>query len=729
MQERLAATRFGVPGQAAGLVVRGRLAAAFELRPLPRLIVVSAPPGFGKSTVLVQWLSRWPGGAGWLSLDAADNDPVVFLRGLWVAVRAATTAAADTLPGEPVDFSRAQPGEVIAEIVDLLAGAPHPCVVVLDDYHVISTPVVHEAVTLLASRLPEGAHLAIAARADPPLPLARLRVQGALLEVRAEDLRFGSGEAAEFLRSRFGVQLDPPDVEALVTLTEGWAAAIQLAGLSMRDRPDAGAVVRRFGAGHRFLLDFVTEEVLAGLAPTTLAFLLRTCLLERLCGPLCDAVAQGGGAPGQGAPGAGGAPDAGGQSMLESLERANLFVVPLDDDRRWYRYHHLFADLLRARLAMHHPEWIPDIHARAAAWLEASGLVDEAVRHALASGDDPLARGMIRRHWLAVIHAGELDTVDRWLSGLPDTIVRPDPQLNAIRAWLPVLRGTPGDAEQHVRAAEDALAAGPAAVQAEDLQVVPVQLACIRSHLARFAGDAARAEACARDALALVPDDLPPIAAAVLRGDATILVAYARLLAGDTVGASAALREARPLLVRGGNLVAASRATARLARLELEAGRPASARELADTAIAEAEAAGQADRPASAILHVALAEALLRQGDREASRAAALRAIALAHAGGDLVALAEGRAVLARLEPGADSRPGRARAAHRPESLTDRELEVLRLVALGRSNRQIAAELYLALGTVKAHVHAICGKLGAQNRVEAVARARDDGLL
>ena len=415
--------------------------------------------------------------------------------------------------------------------------------------------------------------------------------------------------------------------------------------------------------------------------------------------------------------------------MLEGLERANLFVVPLDDDRRWYRYHHLFADLLRARLAMHHPEWIPGIHARAAAWFEASGFVEEAVRHALASGDGALARGMVRRHWLAVIHAGELDTVDRWLTGLPDAIVRPDPQLNAIRAWLPVLRGTPGDAEQHLRAAEDALAAGPGAVEVEDLQVVPVQLACIRSHLARLAGDAATAEACAREALALVPDDLPPIPAAILRGDATILVAYARLLAGDTVGASAALREARPLLVRGGNLVAASRATARLSRLELEAGRPASARELAEAAIAEAEAAGQADRPGSAILHVALAEALLRQGDREASRAAALRAIALAHAGGDLVALAEGRAVLARLEPGADARPGRPRAAHRVESLTDRELEVLRLVALGRSNRQIAAELYLALGTVKAHVHAICAKLGAQNRVEAIARARDDGLL
>jgi LuxR family maltose regulon positive regulatory protein len=723
------ATKLGVPGQTAGLVVRRRLAAAFERQPLPRLIVVSAPPGFGKSTVLVQWLVGWPGGVGWLSLDAGDNDPVVFLGGLWLAVRAATTGTAETPLGEPVDLSRARTGEVIAEIVDMLVGASRPCVVVLDDYHVISNPAVHEAVTLLASRLPEGAHLAIATRADPPLPLARLRAHGALLEVRAEDLRFGSGEAAEFLRLRFGVQLDAPDVDALVTLTEGWAAAIQLAGLSMRDRPDAGAVVRRFGASHRFLLDFVTEEVLAGLAPATLAFLLQTCLLERLCGPLCDAVVLGSGARGHGATGAGGATDAGGQAMLEGLERANLFVVPLDDDRRWYRYHHLFADLLRARLAMHHPEWIPETHARAAAWLEANGFVEEAVRHALASGDGALARGMVRRHWLAVIHAGELDTVDGWLAGLPDAIVRPDPQLNAIRAWLPVLRGTPGDAEQHVRAAEDALAAGPGAVETEDLQAVPVQLACIRSHLARLAGDAATAEASAREALALVPDDLPPIPAAILRGDATILVAYARLLAGDTVGASAALREARPLLVRGGNLVAASRATARLAHLELEAGRPASARELAESAIAEAEAAGQADRPGSAILHVALAQALQRQGDREASRAAALRAIALAHAGGDLVALAEGRAVIARLEPGAEARPGRARAAHRVDSLSDRELEVLRLVALGRSNRQIAAELYLALGTVKAHVHAICAKLGAQNRVEAVARARDDGLL
>ena len=542
---------------------------------VPPLVLVSAPPGFGKSTLLVQWLTGWPGGVGWLSLDAGDNDPVLFLRGLLMAARSIADETGALVPGlAPLaDSSEAGPARIIAEIVDLLVGASRPSVIVLDDYHVITSSVVHEAVALLAGRLPAGAHLAIATRADPPLPLARLRARGELLEIRADALRFSSDEAAQLLRSQFDVGLDRSDADWLVEQTEGWAAAIQLAGLSLRGRPNASEAVRRFGAGHRFILDFVAEEVLAGLPPSTFDFLLRTSVLERLTGPLCDTVANRGDEEGETtSPAAMAGP--GGQAMLEGLERANLFVVPLDDERRWYRYHHLFADLLRARLALLHPDWLPSLHERAAIWLEAHGLIDDAVRHALASEDGAAARGMIRRHWLAAIHAGEIETVDRWVTALPEAIVRPDPQLNAIRAWLPVLRGKGESVDEHIRAAEVALATGAPGIDPDDIEVVPVQLACIRSHLARFAGDAVAAEAFAVTARTLVPDSLPRVPRAILLGDATILIAYARLLGGNSAGAVAALREARPLLVEGGNLIAASRATARLARIRTPAGEP-----------------------------------------------------------------------------------------------------------------------------------------------------------
>ena len=532
------ATKLGLPGQPAALVRRLRLELTLEAT-VPPLVLVSAPPGFGKSTLLVQWLTGWPGGVGWLSLDAGDNDPVLFLRGLLMAARSIADETGALVPGlAPLaDSSEAGPARIIAEIVDLLVGASRPSVIVLDDYHVITSSVVHEAVALLAGRLPAGAHLAIATRADPPLPLARLRARGELLEIRADALRFSSDEAAQLLRSRFDVGLDRSDADWLVEQTEGWAAAIQLAGLSLRGRPNASEAVRRFGAGHRFILDFVAEEVLAGLPPSTFDFLLRTSVLERLTGPLCDTVANRGDEEGETtSPAAMAGP--GGQAMLEGLERANLFVVPLDDERRWYRYHHLFADLLRARLALLHPDWLPSLHERAAIWLEAHGLIDDAVRHALASEDGAAARGMIRRHWLAAIHAGEIETVDRWVTALPEAIVRPDPQLNAIRAWLPVLRGKGESVDEHIRAAEVALATGAPGIDPDDIEVVPVQLACIRSHLARFAGDAVAAEAFAVTARTLVPDSLPRVPRAILLGDATILIAYARLLGGDWPGPS-----------------------------------------------------------------------------------------------------------------------------------------------------------------------------------------------
>ncbi len=368
----LLANRIGVRARGTRLVERARLRALLESAPEARLVLVAAPAGFGKSTLLSAWLGGAEVHGAWLSLDARDDDVVRFARYLEAAAAqlAGIESAGGRDPAHPFDAELA-----LARVLDLIDSALQDgpaggAVIVLDDYHVIDEPAVHRLVAALVERLPPRARLAIATRVDPPLPLARLRARGELLEVRAEDLRFTASEAGELLCSA-AVELAPAEVDELTERTEGWAAALRLAAVSLRGRPDQAGLVRRFGASHRFVLDYVVEEVLAGLPSETQDFLLRTSVLDRLCGPLCDAVT--------------GRED--GQARLEELERANLLIIPLDDERRWYRYHALFAEVLRARLRILDSGGVPELHARAATWHRAHGHDDEAIAHALLSDD------------------------------------------------------------------------------------------------------------------------------------------------------------------------------------------------------------------------------------------------------------------------------------------------------------------------------------------------------
>ncbi len=693
--------------------LRSRLGAAREAR----LVLVSAPAGFGKSTLLAEWLRASDARSSWLTLDARDNDVVRFARYLG--------AAASRLGGRDEEPARLDPGRTFdaelaaTNVLETLARAgaddrAGPAVLVLDDYHLIEDVAAHHLVGTVLERLPPGVVLGIATRADPPLPLARLRARGELLEIRAEDLRFTAAEAAELLRSA-AVDLAPDEVEELTERTEGWAAALRLAAISLQGRSNQPELVRQFGASHRFVLDYVVDEVLAGLPPAVQEFLLRTSILERLTGSLCDAVTG----------------ERDGQARLEELDRANLLIVPLDDERRWYRYHALFADILRARLAVVHPEELPALHARASAWHEDRMNDDEAIAHALHSGDVERMGRVVSYAAGRHLNAGELSTVRRWLDMLPAEVVHNHAQLSAAYAWCLLLvhqaDGVAGWLDDADRAMAEGRDGGP-----EMRRGIPPQLAMLRSQLAGLEGDHASAVEQARLAVELVPDGLPDEADAVLRGTASVLLALALIRDGDTEAAMAAYEAGLPGLRAGGNVMAVGRVIGDLALIAIARGDAAGALRLCESELERGDERGAAgDTPA---VWASIAKARVELGQIEAAEAAAHRALDLALRAGDAPIVRYARSTLARID---DLRAGGAAGGtHGPagqaglvEPLTERELEVLRLVALGRSNSRIAAELFVTVGTVKSHVHAISGKLGAANRVEAVARGRELGLL
>jgi len=413
-------TKFYVPRSRRGLVSRLRLSERLDRGTASKLMLVSAPAGFGKTTLLTQWLAAGPGApadkrpAAWLSLDQGDNDPASF----WAYVIAALRTTSPGVGENALALLRASgppPVEVVlTALLNDLAAIAGDIVLVLDDYHVIDAPVVQDAMAFLLEHLPPRLHVVIAGRADPALPLARLRARGELAEIRAAELRFTPDEAAAYLNEMMGLQLSARDVAALEARTEGWIAALQLAALSMQGRDDVAGFIAGFAGDDRYVVDYLAEEVLARQPDRVQAFLLQTSVLGRLSGPLCDAVT------GQG----------GGKAMLEALERGNLFLVPLDDRRRWYRYHHLFADVLQARLLDEQPGQVPDLHRRASAWYERSGEQSLAIGHALAARDFSRAADLIERALPAMARTRQEATVRGWLEMIPDELVRVRPVLS-----------------------------------------------------------------------------------------------------------------------------------------------------------------------------------------------------------------------------------------------------------------------------------------------------------
>ncbi len=502
-QDVLLATKLHVLGPQPGFVARPRLAGALDEGLARGLILVCAPAGFGKTALLADWVRRGGRPVAWLSLDAGDNDPARFWRHVVAAldrVRPGIAERAGPLLGPPAPSSFA--GLVTALINDLAAEpGGGEVLLVLDDYHLIDAQPVHESLMFLLEHLPLALHLVLASRADPPLRLARLRARGQLAELRTGDLRFTAEEAAALLRESAGTGLPGAAVAALAARTEGWAAGLQLAALSLRGRPDIAAFVAAFSGSHRYILDYLTGEVLDRQPEQVREFLLETSVLDRLSGGLCDAVT--------------GRDD--GQAMLEQAEQAGLFLVPLDEVRGWWRYHQLFADLLRARLQQQRPGQAAVLHRAAAAWSEEHGLADDAVGHALGAGDAAWAARLIEQHFDATLYLrSEGATAQRWLTALPAELVQSRPRLLLAQVLLAATLGRPEAMEPPLDAAERALAGAAPGVDepfepsagraASMLANIPAQIALHRGFLAQLRGDAEGTAAFASQALAELGD-------------------------------------------------------------------------------------------------------------------------------------------------------------------------------------------------------------------------------
>jgi LuxR family transcriptional regulator, maltose regulon positive regulatory protein len=501
----LLATKLNVPGLRPDLVPRPRLAQRLDEGLGPGLVLVCAPAGYGKTVVLAEWVRRGRRPVAWLSLDAGDNDPARFWRHAVAALDRVRPGISERMspllgPPQPPSFE-----PLVTALINEVAGQPdadEALLLVLDDYHVISSQLVHASLGFLLEHRPSGLHLALASRSDPPLALARLRARGQLTELRAAELRFTPGEAAALLQqaaaapggARTDARLPDAVAAALAARTEGWAAGLQLAGLSLREQSDVDSFVAAFTGSHRHVLDFLTEEVLERQSEQVRTFLLQTSMLERLSGELCDTVT---GRPGS-------------QALLEQIERAGLFVVPLDEVRGWWRYHHLFADLLRARLQAEQPGGVPELHRHAAAWYDDHEMADEAIRHAVAAGEMAWAARLIEQHFDELFYQrGEGVTVHRWLSALPGDLVRARPRLLLAQAFLAAYGGRMETVEPLLDAAEQAYAGAgeepfePTVGQAGSMLVnVPALIAIRRGFLAQLRGDAEDAAACASRALA-----------------------------------------------------------------------------------------------------------------------------------------------------------------------------------------------------------------------------------
>ncbi len=493
-QDVLLATKLHVPRPQPGFVPRPRLVQTLSQGLARGRVLISAPAGFGKTSLLADWARSGGRPVAWLGLDAGDNDPARFWRYVVAALDQARPGIAERLGpllGSPAP--RSFEGLVTA-LINEFADSPgrHEVLLVLDDYHLVEAGLVHESVSFLLENLPPGLLLVVSGRADPPLPLARLRARGQLAEMRAAKLRFTAEEAAALLGAA-GPVLPDTAVVALTARTEGWAAGLQLAALSLRGRTDAAGFVAAFSGSHRFVLDYLADEVLNRQPGQVRAFLLETSVLERLSGELCDTVTG----------------RTGSQAMLCHIERAGLFLVPLDEVRGWWRYHHLFADLLRARLEQEQPGRVQELHRAAAAWSDEHDLGNDAVRHALAAGDAAWAARLVERYVGSLLRRGEGATLRRWLSVLPAELLRTRPRLCLAQAFIAVVGGQVEAIEQPLDDAERAFAATggqppepPVGPVGGVLANVPAGIAFLRAELARLRGDAARAVDWDRQALA-----------------------------------------------------------------------------------------------------------------------------------------------------------------------------------------------------------------------------------
>jgi LuxR family maltose regulon positive regulatory protein len=730
-------TKLVAPAPRAGLLPRASLQSLLQSSLQAKLCLVGAPAGSGKTTLLAQWRAVAGGGrVAWVSLDEGDNDPNRFWSYLVAALRTVEpgvgTVAFEALGGPSVELER-----VVRSLVNDLATVEAPLVLVLDDYQLITDASCHQTLGWFLDHLPPAVHVVLSTRLDPPLALARMRAQGELAELRVGELQFTGEETAELLNGSMGLDLAAEDVTRLAERTEGWAAGLVLAGLSLRGRPDSSGFIAAFSGGDGHVADFLVAEVLERQPEELREFLQRTSVLERLSGPLCDAVLEAQGSA----------------ELLRELEASNLFVVPLDDRRQWYRYHQLFADLLRLQLGVREPGLVPVLHRRAAAWHRQAGNLDEAIGHATAAGDLAEAGTLIARHWATHWLGGQRATVARWLEGLADEAILADPPVALIAAWSRGFQGaSKHETERWLAAAEDEGYGGP---PPDGMRSQAFGAALARATL--IFDDVGRSAAGARGALELAGDQPAE------NSWAGAALGQALYLAGQSAEARPRLEDLVSQMPASVQPYAVVTALAVLSLIAADRDDPAAA-SLARRAVATADTQGVSFEPLSGIVYLALGRALARQGNLAEAEVQLERALELfevdsmglhrtlallvlasvRHGQGDLPGarvladqareLAERStdpgmlpSLLEQAEEAFGQRPRRPVPVAAP--LTERELAVLRLLPTRLSTREIARELHVSPNTVRSHVQAIYRKLQVNSRAEAVTNARQLGLL
>lgn len=593
-------TKLHLPAARPNLVLRKRLTDRMATG-LPRLILVSAPAGFGKTTLLAQWLRSASDGdqrVAWVSLDEADNDPARLLEHVVAAL-----ASVRELPeaARLMDDGATPPVQaVLTSVVNDVDTQTGRTVLALDDYHVIDTAEAHTVAAFLLEHAPPQLTLAIATRSDPPLPLPRLRARGELLELRAADLRFTDDEATSFLDRVMGLALPPGDVKALADRTEGWVAGLQLAGLSLQGVQDSSGFVHELTGTNRFILDYLVDEVLAHQPEDVRQFLLDTSILHELTGALTDAVT--------------GRTD--GRAVLEALDRANLFVVALDDQRTTYRYHHLFVEALRARLLADDPRRVPRLHHAASVWYASHHEPQAAVEHALAAGDPSYAAELVEWALPDLRRTRHDQRFLDWLTALPDDAVRDRALLATYRAWTSLVQGDLEGVDDWLMAAADAYATNPPVVPVdaspvtrEELRTLPATMAIFRASAAQARGDTAGSQEHARHALDLIgPDDH------MARGGAAGFLGMAAWADGNLRDAVATFTTAMQSLAAAGDVADEFGGTVPLGSMWVARGRPNEARRLFERDLVGAENHPGAALATHGDLHVGLADVLVEQG-------------------------------------------------------------------------------------------------------------------
>jgi len=619
MSPNLLATKLYIPPARKNLVPRQRLIQTLEeaWQQDKKLTLVSASAGYGKTTLVIEWLRGLQTKSAWLSLDKTDNDPARFLAYLIAALQMVDRSIGENTRAMLQSPQSLPPEVVLTTLINEIAIAPTSFILVLDDYHVIEALPIHQQLDFLVEHQPPQMHLVVITREDPPLPLARLRARGQMVEIRQDDLRFLPEECADFLQRIMGLNLSVGDIKALERRTEGWIVGLQLAALSMQGRDDGGeytasAFVKAFTGGSHYVLDYLIEEVFERQSAEVQDFLLKTSILDRLSGPLCDAVVD----------------RTGSRSMLERLEHANLFIIPLDQSCTWYRYHHLFAELLRQRL--HSTETLsePELHRLASQWFAAEKFLPEAIHHALAATDWELAAELIGDHSVMMLRNGELITMLGWLKLLPDQVVFERPQLCRDYSWALTLTGQLDAADVYLRQAE-------AAVQGDDALLGTILVA--RAYYLRVCGDIPQAIEGARRALAVLPqtDSLSRSLGAVTLG-----LAYWNY--GDFQEAERAFMEVDRAAQQSGNHYARMTALTYLGVIQGVYGRLHRAAELCRQVIQIGERS-----PTVAPAHIELGALLYEWNDLESAIHQLQIGIELSQRTGNLLIQSDGYRILA----------------------------------------------------------------------------------